>query len=93
MAPKIMALAVTEAAAATTLTSLPKPNNTGKIPSTVISCKDWSPQDDGIEVILSPTEIPSSKEDTDASSNAVLSLVYGSTTRRRLPQFAEICPE
>ncbi|KAM5575405.1 hypothetical protein ABKV19_014390 [Rosa sericea] len=88
---QVMASAVTEAAAA--LTSSPKPNNTSETPTTVISCKDWSPQDDGIEVILPPTEISSSKEDVDASSTAGLSPVYGPTTRRRLPLFAEICPE
>ncbi|XP_062030132.1 uncharacterized protein LOC133745991 [Rosa rugosa] len=92
VAHQVMASAVTEAAAAA-LTSSPKPNNTSETPITVISCKDWSPQDDGIEVILPPTELPSSNEDVDASSTAGLSLVYGPTTRRRLPLFAEICPE
>ncbi|PRQ21189.1 hypothetical protein RchiOBHm_Chr7g0236491 [Rosa chinensis] len=84
-------MASREAAA---VASLPKPNNAIETLITVISWKDWSPQDDGIEVILPSTEIPSSKEDVDASGTALLSLVYGpSTRRRRLPLFAEICPE
>ncbi|XP_061988896.1 uncharacterized protein LOC133707357 [Rosa rugosa] len=87
-------MASREAAAVAALASSPKLNNTIETPITVISCKDWSPQDDGIEVILPSTEIPSSKEDVDASGTALLSLVYGpSTRRRRLPLFAEICPE
>ncbi|CAK9160461.1 unnamed protein product [Ilex paraguariensis] len=54
---------------------------------------DWSPQDDGIKVALpscaSPGKTPS-KEDVDAHIQSVL---YGPSNKKRLPVFAEICPE
>uniref|UniRef100_A0A5B6YYC1 C3H1-type domain-containing protein n=1 Tax=Davidia involucrata TaxID=16924 RepID=A0A5B6YYC1_DAVIN len=54
---------------------------------------DWSPQDDGIEVAL-PSSVSAdktpSREDVDAYLHSVL---YGPIRRKRLPVFAEICPE
>ncbi|KAK9929597.1 hypothetical protein M0R45_026691 [Rubus argutus] len=77
--------AVTEAA------SSPKLISTSKTPITVISCRDWSPQDDGIEVVLpSSNEKSPSKADVDVY---IIAFLHGPTTRMRLPVFAEICPE
>ncbi|KAA8536489.1 hypothetical protein F0562_028967 [Nyssa sinensis] len=63
--------------------------------SSSIGCSstDWSPQDDGIEVALPPsvsTGKTPSREDLDAYTQSVL---YGPVRRKRLPVFAEICPE
>lgn len=62
----------------------------------VISIKtttaDWSPLDDGIEVLLpaSSTDKPASREEVNAYINNFL---YGPpTTRKRLPIFEENCP-
>lgn len=61
--------------------------------STTIMNTDWSPLDDGIVVTLpssaSGDEIPS-REAVDAYINSVL---YGPPRGKRLPVFAEICPE
>ncbi|KAL6494559.1 hypothetical protein OROGR_031359 [Orobanche gracilis] len=54
---------------------------------------EWTPVDDGIEVILpfGSTEVKNpSKEDVHAYIQNVLS---GTSTRKRLPVFVEICPE
>ncbi|KAL6338890.1 hypothetical protein AAG906_024041 [Vitis piasezkii] len=53
---------------------------------------DWSPMDDGIEVVLpgSSAEKPASRDEVNTYINSFL---YGPTTpRRRLPVFEEICP-
>lgn len=53
--------------------------------------KEWSPQDDGIEVILPsfPTEMPLRKK-----VNAYIDRILAgpTTTSRRLPVFVEFCP-
>ncbi|GFY89382.1 hypothetical protein Acr_06g0013220 [Actinidia rufa] len=58
-----------------------------------VTFADWSPLDDGIEVSLPPSastnEIPS-REAVDAYINSVR---YGPSRGKRLPVFAEICPE
>ncbi|XP_043719241.1 zinc finger protein zfs1-like [Telopea speciosissima] len=52
---------------------------------------DWSPADDGIKIRLpSSTEEPADRETVDSYIRGVL---HGSSRRRRLPVFAEICPE
>ncbi|XP_030944776.1 uncharacterized protein LOC115969298 [Quercus lobata] len=74
---------------------LPVDDTSCKIPTTTISIitsrDDWSPQDDGIEVVLphSSTAEPPSQKDVDAYIHGVL---YG-PPRKRLPVFAEICSE
>ncbi|XP_058191882.1 uncharacterized protein LOC131308862 isoform X2 [Rhododendron vialii] len=61
--------------------------------SITVTNTDWSPMDDGIMVSLpssaSVDEIPS-REAVDAYINSVL---YGPPHGKRLPVFAEICPE
>ncbi|XP_057494502.1 uncharacterized protein LOC130779741 isoform X2 [Actinidia eriantha] len=61
--------------------------------SVTVALADWSPLDDGIEVSLpssaSTNEVPS-REAVDAYINSVL---YGPSRGKRLPAFAEICPE
>lgn len=60
--------------------------------SITVTNTDWSPMDDGIMVSLPSTsadEIPS-REAVDAYINSVL---YGPPRGKRLPVFAEICPE
>ncbi|CAL8107870.1 unnamed protein product [Prunus armeniaca] len=89
----VMAISVTEAASATTqAASSTAPKATMKTPTTTISFLDWSPQDDGIEVVLpySSTGTPPSREDI---SSYITDVLYGPTTRRILPVFAEIFPE
>ena len=77
-------------------TKLPVDDASCKIPTATISIitsrDDWSPQDDGIEVVLphSSTAEPPSQKDVDAYIHGVL---YGPSTRKRLPVFAEICSE
>ena len=77
-------------------TKLPVDDTSCKIPTTTISIitsrDDWSPQDDGIEVVLphSSTAEPPSQKDVDAYIHGAL---YGPSTRKRLPVFAEICSE
>ncbi|KAL6515284.1 hypothetical protein OROHE_018916 [Orobanche hederae] len=64
-----------------------------KIPNTSPTRSEWTPLDDGIEVTLpfGSTEVKSpSKEDVHAYIQNVLS---GTSTRKRLPVFVEICPE
>ncbi|XP_042513775.1 mRNA decay activator protein ZFP36L2-B-like isoform X2 [Macadamia integrifolia] len=53
---------------------------------------DWSPADDGIEIQIpsSSKKEPVSRETVDSYIRGVL---YGPSSRRRLPAFAEICPE
>ncbi|XVE49591.1 hypothetical protein DITRI_Ditri01bG0094200 [Diplodiscus trichospermus] len=52
---------------------------------------NWSPQDDGIDVTLpSFTGKTPSRAEVDAYIDSVL---YGPTTRRRLPVFSALCPE
>ncbi|GMP39110.1 hypothetical protein CsSME_00010078 [Camellia sinensis var. sinensis] len=86
--------AVTDVALAKTQTISPvKPENSSGSLSVTVTNTDWSPEDDGIEVTLpcssSPEKIPS-REAVDAYINNVL---YGPSRRKRLPVFAEICPE
>ncbi|KAF5951918.1 hypothetical protein HYC85_009862 [Camellia sinensis] len=86
--------AVTDVALAKTQTISPvKPENSNGSLSVTVTNTDWSPEDDGIEVTLpcssSPEKIPS-REAVDAYINNVL---YGPSRRKRLPVFAEICPE
>ncbi|XP_057465521.1 uncharacterized protein LOC130755182 [Actinidia eriantha] len=67
-----------------------KSTSSGKV---TVASTDWSPLDDGIEVSLpssaSTNEIPS-REAVNAYINSVL---YGPSRGKRLPVFAEICPE
>ncbi|XP_004300690.1 PREDICTED: uncharacterized protein LOC101301976 [Fragaria vesca subsp. vesca] len=92
LSPKLSSTSKTLNSASKTLHSTSKTlYSTSMTPITVICCGDWSPQDDGIEVVLpSSTEEPPSKADVDEHITASL---YGPTTRRRLPLFGEICPE
>ncbi|XP_048437548.1 uncharacterized protein LOC103968133 isoform X2 [Pyrus x bretschneideri] len=86
----VMPSAVTQAAGATTqAASLTTPKNTISIPATPTICLDWSPQDDGIEIVLphSSTGTPPSREDIDSYISGVL---CGPTKGRRLRVFAEI---
>ncbi|XP_068314281.1 uncharacterized protein [Pyrus communis] len=86
----VMPSAVTEAAGATTqAASSTTPKNTISIPASPTVCLDWSPQDDGIEVVLphSSTGTPPSREDIDSYISGVL---CGPTKGRRLRVFAEI---
>ncbi|KAB2628507.1 hypothetical protein D8674_033302 [Pyrus ussuriensis x Pyrus communis] len=86
----VMPSAVTEAAGARTqAASSTTPKNTISIPATPTVCLDWSPQDDGIEVVLphSSTGTPPSREDIDSYISGVL---CGPTKGRRLRVFAEI---
>ncbi|KAM4088285.1 hypothetical protein ACB094_07G059500 [Castanea mollissima] len=75
---------------------LPVDDTSCKIPTTTISIitsrDDWSPQVDGIEVVLphSSTAEPPSQKVVDAYIHGIL---YGPSTRKRLPVFAEICSE
>ncbi|KAH7575631.1 hypothetical protein ACOSP7_004585 [Xanthoceras sorbifolium] len=72
--------------------SIAKAVPTGGTSITNVTGKDnWSPEDDGIEVVLpSHSDNSPSKKDVDAYINSVL---YQPSARRRLPVFAEICPE
>lgn len=53
---------------------------------------DWSPRDDGIEIVLpsQPDNAAPSRQDVGAYIDRVL---YQPSARRRLPVFEEICPE
>ncbi|KAM1120267.1 hypothetical protein FF1_044317 [Malus domestica] len=86
----VMPSSVTEAAGARTqAASSTTPKNAISIPATTTICLDWSPQDDGIEVVLphSSTGTPPSREDIDSYISDVL---CGPTKGRRLRVFAEI---
>ncbi|KAM7250968.1 hypothetical protein ACFE04_022851 [Oxalis oulophora] len=70
--------------------SPPNPKSISKPPIlTSILRQIWSPLDDGIQVTLpsQPNQEPS-REAINAHINSVL---YGSTTKRRLPVFTQIC--
>ncbi|XP_059448181.1 uncharacterized protein LOC132179467 isoform X3 [Corylus avellana] len=73
-------------------TTLPtKTEGTSKnLSTTCITEGDWSPQDDGIEVVLphSSTGKPPSRKDVNAYLESVL---YGPSKKKRLPVFDEIC--
>ncbi|KAJ7946682.1 Zinc finger protein like [Quillaja saponaria] len=60
--------------------------------ATTITVKNWLPQDDNIEVVLPncSSDEPLSREDFDAY---ILDILYGPTTKRRLPAFAVVCSE
>lgn len=90
----VIASSVTEEADTTTTqaASSTTPTNAIVTPATTIICLDWSPQDDGIEVVLpqsSTGKLPS-REDI---SSYIIDVLCGPTTRRRLRVFAEICSE
>ncbi|KAK9705356.1 hypothetical protein RND81_07G050800 [Saponaria officinalis] len=77
--------ATTPSTSSSSSSSTSKPTN----PSPLLS-KKWSPMDDGITVSL-PCSIDDhpTKADVHAYINNVL---YGPTTRKRLPVFCDICP-
>lgn len=90
--PKSRFVCEVMAAAAAAVTPT-KAEGTSKNPTTcMITSGDWSPQDDGIEVVLpnSSTEKPQSRKDVNAYIDGAL---YGPTSKKRLPVFAEICSE
>lgn len=62
------------------------------VPSLItVTSKDWSPLDDGIELILLSSS--SSSEETSAMDDVDAYLLYGPRRRNRLPIFAKICPQ
>lgn len=67
------------------------PKNISKILTTSITYREWSPQDDGIEVSLPclSTGKPPGRKEVTAYIDNILSCP---TTTRRLPVFAEIFP-
>ncbi|KAL4281138.1 hypothetical protein GQ457_03G004780 [Hibiscus cannabinus] len=78
----------------TNFTMKPKTNtiNPTTTTTTTTNGANWSPQDDGIDVTLPPSfpgETPS-RGDIDACIDGVL---YGPTTKKRLPAFSAIRPE
>jgi hypothetical protein len=68
--------------------ALPEPHNTQANSNTI---SDWSPLDDGIEVVLpnGSDRVPS-REEVDAY---IFRILNKPTTKRRLPVFTEFCKE
>lgn len=91
MATKGKELSVTKASKALNTTTTPHATSKSLI-TTSPSKEDWSPKDDGIDVILprSLIEKPASKNDVNAYIDDIL---YGSSTRKRLQVFVKICFE
>ncbi|XP_073274136.1 uncharacterized protein [Primulina huaijiensis] len=75
-----------------------KPNyasiDDSKVPNPALSCSNWSPLDDGIEVVLplglSERKKNPSKEDLEAQIQKIL---YGIGSTKRLPVFLNICTD
>ncbi|KAK8562715.1 hypothetical protein V6N13_018717 [Hibiscus sabdariffa] len=64
-----------------------------KTTTTFTNGANWSPQGDGIDVTLPlplPPSFPCERGDIDACIDAVL---YGPTTKKRLPSFPAISPD
>lgn len=91
---QVTAVTETEAAPMTTQNwspAVPDESDPSKNPISFFTRNHWSPQDDGIEVLSQfPTQKHPSRKDVDAYIDSVL---YGHTSRNRLPVFSEICWE
>ncbi|XP_073147141.1 uncharacterized protein [Henckelia pumila] len=80
------------------LTSTLEPNSVSmydrKVPTLALSCSNWLPLDDGIDVILplalSERKENPTKEDLEAQIQKVL---YGAGSTKRLPVFLNICTD
>lgn len=94
IAPLLAEAAVTPTFPTTPMTRIMTPSpttstNTKNTLSTARAWKEWSPQDDGIEVALPCSS--AGKHPSRESVNAYIDAVLSGRTTRRLPVFSEIC--